>query len=99
MKNFVGFNDGFRNRVAEKVTLRHEPSNQQQEGNQASHNAHNSLEQNVPTEIKEFLYVEFSHGRPCERLLYAFVHNPKVNKKVLALYTAKQQRLKWLIKS
>jgi hypothetical protein len=84
----VGLHNGFRNRISQKVRLRNEHTTQF-DGDLVD----DEMFRSVNPSIRDFLFIEFNNGKPSERLLYAFIKNPKVNQKVLTLYRAKQQRL------
>lgn len=56
------------------------------------------VQQNVPKDVQEFLYIEVNNGVPSDEIMYTFVMNPRIKEKVMTLYKAKQARTMKLAK-
>lgn len=52
----------------------------------------NYVQQNVPKDVQEFIFVELNNGVPSNQVLYTFLMNPGIKAKVLTLFRTKQAR-------
>lgn len=50
------------------------------------------VQQNVPKDVQEFIFIELNNGVPSDEIMYTFVMNPRIKEKVLTLFRTKQAR-------